>query len=130
MMRISIRKGNSGGLITTTAGNDLVHTLGINRSGVARTAIIRKILAYNNTGGDVTLQFGTRDSAAVPNFVQYLPDLLALNGLENAWLETEIPAVEFSVNTGALVAGREGNIYLLASAALVLVTIEVEEFGA
>ena len=129
MERASIRRGNSGGLITTSAGNDLVHTLGISASGVPRTAIIRKILAYNNTGGPVTIQFGTRNSAAVPAFVQYLPTILVLNGLDNVWLETEIPAVEFSVNTGALAAGREGNIYLLASAAAVLVTIEIEEFG-
>jgi len=129
-LRQSIRKGNSAGLITTTAGNDLVHTLSINRSGIPRTAVIRKIFAYNNTGGPETIQFGTRDfTAGVPLFVQYLPDILVLNGVENIWTEEDIPAVEFSVVTLALANGREGNIYLLASAAAILVSIEVEEWG-
>ena len=135
-LRASIRKPNSVGIVTTTGtalvpAADLVHTLGTNRSGVTRTAIIRKILAYNNTGGNVLLQFGTRDLAAVPAFVQYLPDLLALNGLENVWEEGELPAVEFSVLTLPLALGREGNIYVssLGVAAGVLVTIEVDELG-
>jgi hypothetical protein len=128
-MRASVRKGNSVGLVTTTGGNDLVHTLGVGLNMVARTAIIRKILAYNNTGGNVTLQFGTLDAAAMPAFVQYLPDLLALNGLENIWNEVDLPATEFSVDPQALALGRAGNIFVLASAALVLITIEVEEFG-
>lgn len=129
-MIASIRKGNSAGVVTTTAGNDLVHTLGTNRSGAMRTAIIRKILAYNNTGANVTLQFGTQDNAAVPAFVQLLPDLVAINGLENAWGEDVIPAVEFSVDPTAGAAGQEGNVYVLASAAGVLLRIEVEEYGA
>lgn len=130
-MRQMLRKGNSVGLITATAGNDLVHILGTGRTNaVRRTAIIRKILAWNNTGGNVTVQFGTRDSAAAPAFVQYLPDLLVLNGVDNVWNEWDLPAVEFSVVNLALANGREGNIYLLASAANVLVSIELDEFGA
>jgi hypothetical protein len=128
-IRPSIRKGNSAGLVTTTAGNDLIHTLSVNRSGVIRSAIIRKILVFNNTGGNVTIQFGTRDASAVPLFVQYLPDLLALNGLENTWSEDVIPAVEFGFVDRLTINGREGNIYALASAANVLISVEVEEFG-
>lgn len=129
-MIASIRKPNSAGLVVTTAGNDLVHTLGANRSGATRTAIIKKILAYNNTGGNVTLQFGTQDNAVAPAFVQLLPELVAINGLENVWTEDGIPAVEFSVDTTAGAAGAEGNVYVLASAAGVNVRIEVEEYGA
>ena len=129
VLRASIRKPNSVGLVPATGGNDLVHLLGTNRSGVTRTAIIRKILAYNNTGANVTLQLGTRDFSAVPLFVQYLPDLLALNGLDSVWEDGEIPAVEFSLLTLPLALGREGNIYLLASAAGVLVTLEADELG-
>lgn len=129
-LRASIRTANSEGMVTATGANDLLHTLATNRSGVTRTAIIRKILAYNNTGGNVTLQLGTQDAAAVPVFVQYLPDLLVLNGMENIWTEDDLPAVEFSVIDLAVVANaREGNIYMLASALGILVTLEVEEFG-
>ena len=128
-LRASIRKPNSVGLITPDGLNQLVHTLAVNRSGVSRTAIIRKILCYNNTGANITLQFGTQDLVAVPNFVQYLPDLVALNTLDNVWEEVEIPAVEFSILNLEGALGREGNIYLLASAALALVSVEVDELG-
>lgn len=127
IFRASIRKANSAGLVTATAGPDLVHTLGIARSAVPRTAIIRKILAYNNTGGNITIQFGTIN--AVPGFVGYLPILLVVNGLESIWTEEDIPAVEFSVVTLAGANFRAGNIYLQASAVGVVVSIEVEEFG-
>lgn len=126
-LRPSIRKPNSVGLVTTTGGNDICHLLGTNRSGVSRTAIIRKIVAYNNTGANETIQFGTLDLVAA--FVQYMPDLLVLNGMENIWTEEDIPAVEFSVLglPGAL--GRLGIVYVLASAAGLLITLELDEFG-
>jgi hypothetical protein len=127
IFRASIRKPNSAGLVLSTAGPDLVHTLGINRSGIFRSAIICKIMAYNNTGADVLLQFGTID--AVPAFVQYLPDLLAVNGLDSEWGETEIPVVEFSLVNQVGAAFRAGNIWLQASDVGVLVIIEVAEFG-
>ncbi|MFA5401496.1 MAG: hypothetical protein WC359_13685 [Dehalococcoidia bacterium] len=128
-MRPIILKPNSEGLVVSTAANDLVHTLGVNRSGVSRTAVIKKVLIYNNTGGNVTVQFGTLDLAAVPNFVAYLPTLLVLNGMDNAWTEAELPAVEFTPVDLALVNGRTGDIYLLASAAGIVVSVEIEEFG-
>jgi len=127
VLRASIRKANTAGLVTATAGPDLLHTLGTNRSGVTRTAIIRKVLAYNNTGANITIQLGTQE--ATPLFVQYIPDLLVINGLENVWGENDLPAVEFSVVNLAGVDFREGNVYLQASAVGVLVTLEVEEFG-
>ena len=127
IFRASIRKPNSVGLVTSTAGPDLIHTLGTNRSGILRTAIIRKIMVYNNTGGNAVLQFGT--ITAVPAFVQYLPSILAVNGLDGEWAETDIPCIEFSVVNQAGAAFRAGNIWLQSSAVGVLVTIEVEEFG-
>jgi len=129
VLRPAIRKPNSAGLVTTTAGPDLCHILGTNRSGITRTAVIRKIIAYNNTGGPETLQFGTRDLAGAPAFVQYLPDLWVPNGIESIWNEVDIPAVEFSVLLLLLALGREGNIYVQASVANILVSLEVEEFG-
>ena len=135
-MRTGIRKPNSAGLVTTTGtaavpAADLVHTLGTNRSGVRRSAVIRKILAYNNTGGDLAIQIGTQDNSVIPLFVQLMPDILLLNGFDTTLNEWEIPAVEFAVDTGLLVAGAEGNIYVssLGAAAGVLLVLEVEEFG-
>ena len=135
-LRTGLRKGNSAGLVTTTGtaavpAADLVHTLGVNRSGISRSAIIRKITAYNNTGGNVPLQFGTQDNAVAPAFVQVLPDLLALNTLENVWNEEDLPAVEFTPDRNLLAAGLEGNIYVssLGVAAGVVLVLEVEEFG-
>lgn len=131
-IRPYIRKANSIGLVTTTgpATADLLHLNGTSRSGAVRSSIIRKILCYNNTGANVTLQFGTRDyTAPIPLFVQVLPDLLAINGLENVWREEEIPSAEFSQLLLAGVLGREGNIYVVSSVAAVLVLIDVDEFG-
>jgi hypothetical protein len=133
MANLFIRKANSAGFITSTGGNDLVHTLGTNRSGVRRTAIIRKIMANNLTGVNQTIQFGTQDTTApVALFVPYLPPLLVLSGVDSEWIEDEIPAVEFSVvlTVPSVAANnREGNIYLFASAAGVMVSIEIDELG-
>ena len=119
-------KGGSAGLVATTGGNDLLHTL-----STGRTAKITKILAYNNTGANVTLQFGTLDRTAPPGaFVQLLPSLVSINGLDNEWTEEDLPAIEFASDTSAGAAGRTGNIYVLASAAGVDVVIEVREKGA
>jgi hypothetical protein len=122
-----VRKAGNQGMVTTrlTPLFDPCHLIPLNR-----TARITKIMAYNNTGADVTLQFGTQDATAVPLFVQLFPDLVAIDTLDNEWLETEIPAVEFALDSRAGVLGRSGNIEVRASAAGVLVLIEVEEYGA
>jgi hypothetical protein len=130
--RAYIIKAGNAGLVTTTAGNDLLHTLPIATTAAvtgARSAIITKIMAYNNTGANVTLQFGTLNRAAAPAFVQLLPTLVAINGFDNEWIETEIPAVEFMSWPQLTAAGRLGDIYVLASVAAVLVLIEVKEIG-
>lgn len=133
-VRIGIRMANSAGLVVSTGtaavpAADLLHTLGTNRSNIRRSAYIRKILVYNNTGGNVPLQFGTLTNAAV--FAQLLPDLVAINGLENEWNEHELPCVEFSPDRTAGAGGVTGDIYVesLGAAAGVLVILEVEEFG-
>ena len=118
-------KAGSAGLVPTTAANDLMHSTSLGRS-----AKITKVMAYNDTGANVTLQFGTLDRQAIPAFVQLLPELVAQNTLDNEWTEWDLPAVEFAPNTALLAAGRTGNIYVLASAALVDVVIEVKEKGA
>lgn len=122
------RKANNAGLVTTTvvATGNLCHTLPTGRS-----ARITKIMAYNNTGGNVTLQFGTWDRTPAGGlFVALLPIFVAIDTLDNEWMETEIPVVEWQNNTTPTNAGRTGNIYVVASAANVVLALEVEEIGA
>lgn len=127
------KPGNAGPFVTT-AGNDLLHTLG-RSGGVAaatlRKAKITKINAYNNTGGNVTLQFGTLDrTPAGALFVALLPIYLTINGIDNEWLEPEIVAAIWENNrTANALLGRTGDIYVLAGAAAVVVSIEVAERG-
>lgn len=117
-------KAGNAGLVATSGGaaHDLLHT-----TSIGRTAKITKVLAYNNTGADVTLQFGTLDRQAVPVFVPLFPALVAINTFDNEW---DLPAVEFASDTSLLAAGRTGDIYVVGSAALVDVVIEVREKGA
>lgn len=122
------RKANNVGLVTTTvvATGNLCHTLPAGRS-----ARITKIMAYNPPGPDVTLQFGTWDrNPAGAAFVALMPLFVAINSLDNEWMETEIPAVEWQSNTTPTAAGRTGNIYVVASAANVVLVLEIEEIGA
>jgi len=128
MYRNAIRKAGNAGLVTTTAGNDLLHTLptAITPRG-PRTAIITKIMAYN-PGANATLQFGTLDrTVAGALFVQLLPILVAVGTWDNEWLETEIPPIEFASNTTIGANGRVGDIYVLSSLANVDIVIEVAE---
>lgn len=122
------RKQNNAGLVTTTGGNDLLHTLSVVGP---RSARITKIMAYN-PGANATLQFGTLNrNPAGAAFVALLPILVAIGPLlDTEWTEEEIPAVEWMNNTTPTAAvGRTGDIYVLASAAGVVITIELEEFG-
>lgn len=132
MDREGIRKAGNAGLVTTTAvvNGNLLHTM-----PVGRTCRITKIMAYNTTGADLPLLFGTRDRAVAPALVQLLPDLVAIAGLDNEWLEEEIPGVEFASDTSLLAAGRLGDIYVVAGTvaipvAGVIIVLEVEEYGA
>jgi len=116
------RQANNQGVFTLTGGNDLIHDLPTDRK-----AVIRKIMCYNNTGVNVTLQFGTLNGT--PAFVAMLPIFVAIDTLDNGWDEDVIPMVYWELNTTAAAAGyRLGDIYCLASGAAVL-SLEVEEFG-
>jgi len=134
-MREGLVKAGNAGLVTTTGGNDLCHTMPTRAAAGPRTAKITKILAYNNVGGLVTLTFGTLNrNPAGAAFVALMPALAVLNGLENIWTEQDLPAVEFRSDETLTVAGRTGDIYVLAAGAAagvgVTVQIEVEETGA
>ena len=131
MYRNAIRKAGNIGVVATTvvATGNLLHTLPTATSPRGpRTAIITKILAYNNTGANVTLQFGTWDrTVAGAIFVPLLPIFVAIDTFDNEWLESGIPPIEFASNTTVGANGRTGNIYVVASAATVTVVIEVAE---
>ncbi len=130
---VGIRKANNQGLFTTTGGNDLLHILPVatTANSAPRSCYIRKIMVYNNTGADRTLRFGTLDrNPAGVAFVPLLPTLVVINTFDQEWAEEEIPNVEFISWRALTVAGRTGDIYVVASAAGVLVSLEVEEFGA
>ncbi len=132
MDREGIRKEGNARLVTSTAttNGDLLHTM-----PAGRTCRITKIMAYNNTGANLPLLFGTRDRSVAPLLVQLLPDLVAINGLDNEWTEEEIPSVEFAADASLLAAGRLGDIYVVAGTvavpvAGVIIALEVEEYGA
>ena len=134
---MGIRKAGNAGLILATTGGgvwDLLHTIPVTTiQGVtfpSRTFVIRKVMWYNNTGANATLQIGTQN--AVPAFVPLLPTIYALNLFDGELTEAELPYVEFcQVSAVAAAAVRfNGNAYVLASAAGVLVAVEVEELGA
>ena len=129
-----MRKSGNAGLVTTTGGgaNNLCHTLPVDPvTGVTRSAIIKKILAYNNTGAGVTLIFGTMDrTPAGAIWVPILPTLFAVNSFDNIWTEADIPCVEFQSNTTPTAAGRTGDIRVQhVGAGGVLIQIEVEEIA-
>jgi len=137
MDRQGIRKHGNAGLVTTTATatGDLCHTMPTRLIAGPRTARITKIMAYNNTGANVPLLFGTHDRATPAAFVQLLPQLITINGVDNEWTEEDIPSMEWMSDETAGAAGRTGDIYVVAGSvaapvAGVEVVIEVEEYGA
>ena len=138
--RIGIRKAGNAGLVTTTGGNDLLHTQALMTVQTvtfpARTFVIRKIMWYVPAAlGNVTLDIGTLN--ATPALVPFLPTILCLAGFDGELGEADLPAVEF-IAAAPLAAAAvlfDGNAYVLSQAAGVavagvLVAIEVEEFGA
>jgi len=121
-----VLKSSNAGMVTVNAAvtTFVLHTM---PTVIPSTAKIRKILAYNNTGGNALLQLGYLSLAAV--FVQTIPDLLCLAGIENIWNEIDIPNYEFRPDT-TLVTGTLGDIVcqvpvVIANAVVVL--LEVEE---
>ena len=124
---MGIRKENNAGLVTTTAGPDLCHTMPVANP---TTVKIRKIMWSNNTGANQTLIFGTQDNLAPAGWVPLLPTITCINGFDGELTEEELPEVEFIIDRRAAVAtpGMTGDIFVQASAAGILVRLEVEEF--
>lgn len=122
---MGVRKANNAGLVLTTAGPDLCHTMPI---ASPTTVKIRKIMWSNNTGADETLIFGTQDNVVPAGWVPLFPTITCINGFDGELTEEEIPEVEFVVDARAGVAGQTGDIFVQASAAGILIRLEVEEF--
>ena len=132
-LKTGLRKPGNIGVVATTivANGNLLHTMPTRAIAGPRTARITKIMCYvpPAVGANVTLQFGTRDRTVGAAFVPLLPIFVAINALDNEWLETEIPNIEWISNESAGAAGRTGDIYVLADAATATIQIEVEEYG-
>ena len=139
--RIGVRKAGNAGLVTTTGGNDVLHTQALMTVQTvtfpARTFVIRKIMWYvPNALGNCLLSIGTLN--ATPILVPLLPTILCLAGFDGELGEAVLPGVEFESSALAEAAALrlDGNAYVLSTTALgvavagVLVAIEVEEFGA
>ena len=138
--RIGIRKAGNAGLVTSTGGNDLLHTQALTTVQTvtfpARTFVIRKIMWYiPNALGNVTLTIGTLN--ATPVLVPLLPTILCLAGFDGELGESDLPFVEFiaAAPTEAVALRFDGNAYVLCQAAGVgvvgvLVAVEVQEYGA
>ena len=126
---MGIRKANNAGLVVTTAGPDLLHTIPIGRS-----FIVRKIMAYNPNAFNIALQFGTLNNAAIPAFVQVFPELVALGApipIDSEWTEFDLPNIEFMLNSLAAPNGRSGDLYVqetLAAGVNIEIICELEEF--
>ena len=126
-------KAGNAGLVTTTGAGvwDLLHTIPLMTVQTvtfpSRSFIIRKIMWYNNTGAPATLSIGTQN--AVPAFVPLLPTIYCLNLFDGELNEADLPGVEFTAVSAIAAAAVQfnGNAYVLASVAAMLVSIEVEE---
>ena len=130
-LRPGIYKAGNAGLVTATAvaTGDLCHTMPTRAVAGPRTAFLTKINCYNALGVNVTLQFGTLDrNPAGAAFVALMPIFLAIAGMDNEWLQTEIPAIEWISNETLTAAGRTGDIRCVTSGA-VTIAIEVYEIG-
>jgi len=77
-----------------------------------RTVIVRKIIAYNLSGGNATLDIGI----GLAPLVNILPTFFIVNGMTDAWPEDDIPEVEVAAD-----------LTLQSTPAGVYVQVEVEE---
>ena len=118
--------------IVAAATSYVAHTLSTNRKQV-----LRKISWFNRTGGAGVLRVGYLTNAAIPVFVQVLPDIDMQNDIWNQLTEIELPiagnsitgfCADTTLNTGSL-----GDIVLqsnigAAAPTDIMVSGEVEEF--
>lgn len=108
------------GMVITTGLGSLLHQVPLGRS-----FYVTKIMWYN-VGVPATLDFGTlSNDGATP--VPIFPTQIALAGLAGALSEEELAGAEFMLNSLATPNGWDGNLYVVASIALITVSVEVAE---
>lgn len=107
------------GMVITTGLGSMLHQVPLGRS-----FYVTKIMWFN-PGVAATLDFGTLSNAAAP--VPMFPTQQALAGLNGALLEEELVGAEFMLNSLAAPNGWDGNLYVVASIALITISVEVAE---
>lgn len=123
--RVGVRKPNNAGLVVTTAGPDLLHTIPL-----LRTVKVVKVMWYNNTGALANIILGTVDNAVPAGWVPLFPTIACVNTFDGELEEALCPDIEFINDRQAGALGMTGSIWVQGSVAGILVRLEVEEFGA
>ena len=108
------------GVVVTTGLGSLLHLVPLGRS-----FYVTKTMWYN-PGVQATLTFGTLANDGVTP-VPMFPTQVALAGLEDGLTEEELLGAEFMLNSLAAPNGWDGNLYVVASIAAILVSVEVAE---
>jgi len=108
------------GMVITTGLGSLLHQVPLGRS-----FYVTKIMWFN-PGVVATLDFGTLANDGVTP-VPIFPTQQALAGLNGALLEEELVGAEFMLNSLAAPNGWDGNLYVVASIALITISVEVAE---
>ncbi len=108
------------GMVITTGLGSMLHQVPLGRS-----FYVTKIMWFN-PGVVATLDFGTLANDGVTP-VPIFPTQQALAGLNGALLEEELVGAEFMLNSLAAPNGWDGNLYVVASIALITISVEVAE---
>ena len=108
------------GMVITTGLGSMLHQVPLGRS-----FYVTKIMWFN-VGVAATLDFGTLANDGVTP-VPVFPTQIALAGLNGALLEEELAGAEFMLNSLAAPNGWDGNLYVVASIALITISVEVAE---
>ena len=108
------------GMVITTGLGSLLHQVPLGRS-----FYVTKIMWYN-AGVQATLNFGTLSNDGVTP-VPMFPTQIAFAGLTGILVEEELIGAEFMLNSLAAPNGWDGNLYVVASIAAILISVEVAE---
>jgi len=108
------------GMVITIGVLSMLHQVPLGRS-----FYVTKIMWFN-PGVLATLDFGTLANDGVTP-VPVFPTQTAFPGLEGGLSEEELVGAEFMLNPLAAPNGWDGNLYVVASIALITISVEVAE---